>query len=160
VRWVDAHDSVWWPDDGSKWVRERHGTEVVQAATALCALLGGPFMVFGGGEKQQEAWLSRLLDLRRSHPVLTSGTSTVERVDVSSSDVFPIYWWQADRWLLALINLSPNALAVEVRVPTAQDGLMDDLLDSTRGKVVLAQGAATVKLAPWASALLELERLS
>ncbi len=113
-------------------------------------------MVFGGGEKQQEAWLSRLLELRRSHPVLTSGTSTVERVEVSSPDVLPIYWWQGDRWLLALINLSPNPLVVKAQTPSVQSGLLRDLLDTTRDRVTLERGAVTVELTPWASALVEL----
>jgi hypothetical protein len=156
VHWVDAHDSVWWPEVGEKWVRERHGDAVARAATAVCTMLGGPFMIFGGGERGQEAWLARLLALRRSHPVLAGGAHTVERTEVSSADVLPIYAWLGDRWLLALINLTPKAQEVRFQVPGVESGPMHDLLNAARECERLESGASTVSLEPWGSAIVEL----
>ena len=157
VHWVDSHDSVFWPPVGEKWVRERHGDAVARAATALCALLPGPFMVFTGGERNQETWLARLLELRRSHPVLVEGACTVEVTEVSSTDVLPIYWWLGERWLLVLINLAPEERETSFRVPGGQSGSLRDVLDPARGRARLDGGASTMSLDPWETAIVELE---
>ena len=80
----------------------------------------------------------------------------MERTEVSSADVLPIYAWLGDRWLLALINLAPKAQEVRFQVPGVESGPMHDLLDTGRECENLERGASTVSLEPWGSAIVEL----
>ena len=147
--WVDAHDSAWWPDEERKWRRQIHGVRALRAGTVLMAMMGGAFMMFGGGEKEIEDLLTKVLKLRQDDPVLRLGTVNELDAACDNATVFPLLRRSGREWRLIVVNFSHDRSRATLSLPAwATDGVLRDVL-GTHPDATVADGRLQVTLEPF-----------
>ncbi|HEY3923134.1 MAG TPA: alpha-amylase family glycosyl hydrolase [Acidothermaceae bacterium] len=117
AHWVDSHDSIMWPPPGRKWKRDLYGVGALRAATFLAAMRDGVFMMFSGGEADQEEWLQTLLRLRRELDVLRVGHCDELAIDTPDDDILPVLRDHGDEWLVAVSSWAEDARDVRLQLP-------------------------------------------
>ncbi len=146
AHWVDAHDSAWWPDEGRKWRRQIHGVPALKAGTVLMAMMGGAFMMFGGGEREIEDLLTRVLKLRQDDPVLRLGSVHEIAVTCDNPAVFPLLRRSGSDWRLVVVNFSHDKARARLLLPEwATGSVLNDILDGIADVTVKA-GAVELSL--------------
>ncbi|NDJ52220.1 MAG: hypothetical protein GYB68_03935 [Chloroflexi bacterium] len=87
---TDGHDTYWQDFAGRHWWHERHPLPLVKAAMAIVCLSEGAVMHFDGRNPEVQAWMKTLLNLRREHRVLRSGSGAFIPQAVDHEQVFAI----------------------------------------------------------------------
>jgi glycosidase len=148
---IDSHDTFWWPMWGEKWRREQFDLERVAALASLFMLVGGPYMMFTGGEAGLERLLPRLSALKHRVPALARGTSDYG-IQAEAPEVFTVTRRRAQSIAVVLVNLSGRRIVTSVPLPTA-DGPWTDILNPRTGELGHG-GAVTIELEAWTTRVL------
>jgi len=162
AHWVDSHDSIMWPPPGRKWKRDLYGVGALRASTFLAAMRDGVFMMFSGGEAEQEDWLPTLLRLRRELTVLRVGHCDELAIGTDDDDILPVLRRHGDDWLVAVSSWAGEARDVRLQLPAnlvAPGSGLPHVVDHTNRERAIAwsptsPGELVLRLHPHESALI------
>jgi len=129
---IDSHDTFWWPMWGAKWRREQFGLAATRALTAVSMSLGGPYMLFIGGEEGVEDVVTTFNVLKRQESALALGRASFELLAPEQRTVFSVVHRHQQQTCVVLVNLADEPATAEVTWPEAGEwidiaGLADDL---------------------------------
>ena len=117
---------------GAKWRREQFGLAATRALTAVSMSLGGPYMLFIGGEEGVEDVVTTFNVLKRQESALALGRASFELLAPEQRTVFSVVHRHQQQICVVLVNLADEPVAAEVTWPEAGEwidiaGLADDL---------------------------------
>ncbi|WP_158866315.1 alpha-amylase family glycosyl hydrolase [Leifsonia sp. AG29] len=154
---IDSHDSFWWPLPGEKWRREQFGLDGARGFMTLFALLGGPYMMFVGGEVGLEDAIEQVNRLRRSQPELASGEHHYGVPSVAA-DIFSVsHSLNGVVHSVLLVNVSRDAASAEVALTALGAAPWTDALSGDRFEG--ATGTTRIEFQPFQARFLTREVL-
>ncbi|HEY3923133.1 MAG TPA: alpha-amylase family glycosyl hydrolase [Acidothermaceae bacterium] len=162
AHWIDSHDSLAWAAPGRKWKREVYGVGALHASTFLSAMRDGAFMMFSGGEAEQEEWLATLLRLRRSVDLLRVGHCDELAVGTDDDAILPVLRSHGEDWLVAVTSWAGESRDVRLQLPARfipADPHAHRLFDHVKAERVITwspdvPGQLMLRLHPHESALI------
>jgi glycosidase len=121
VRHLDCHDTYW---PTHEFRRDTFGP-AARAILGFYAFLDGGFMDYNGADEGMEPFYHKLMQLRRSQPVLKKGTCDYLAVRPSDEMVFAPLWEWEGRYLLPVINFDNKPVEVQLPLPIKRMALTD-----------------------------------
>ncbi len=153
LRCLNNHDTI----VSSGRADRRFGVGLQRALTAVCAIIDGVPMIYQEQEVGSYTYLRRLFWARRRVPELRRGAANYSAVD-SPPSVFTVLRSIGDSHAIGLVNLSPEPVEGEIRLPdrvslssrtTAHDAISGRRADVRSGRL-------TWRFEPYGAAILRI----
>ncbi len=150
VRWLENHD---FPD-----AKGRLGIDAARALFAVTVVSEGVPLLFENQDIGMSEFIARLMRLRSSLAELRDGDANYLTVQVSDDRVFVVHRFHRQQHTVALVNLSGEPVAFQVRLPSPMANWAR-VGDAWRGQTYrIRNGTVSLTLAPFALAVLTDEK--